>query len=54
MQRRLCDNLQLSLPQIDYSDLTEKRQFAPEYSQKAYEAAKADEKALGDYISCDE
>ena len=40
------------MPQIDHSDLNESRQFAPEFSQKAYETAKAGERALGDYLSC--
>ena len=50
MSKRLHTVLQLELPKVDYHDLHENRQFAPEYSQKAFESAKADEQALGDYF----
>jgi len=46
--------MQRELPIIDYTDLLERqRQFAPEYSQKAYETAKSGEYALGDYLDCE-
>ena len=51
---RLRTQLQRELPIVDYTDLLERqRQFAPEYSQKAYETAKASEYALGDYLDCE-
>ena len=53
MKSRLHKALQLELPKVDYNDIDEKRQFAPEFSQKAYEAAKAGEEALGDYLNCE-
>lgn len=50
MNNRVNTALQLQLPKVDYLDIHESRQFAPEYSQKAYESAKAEERALGDYF----
>ena len=40
-----------SLPAVDLADLSQKRQFAPEYSQRAYEEMLEKEYAIGNYLS---
>ena len=50
MRDRLHSDLQRQLPLIDYSDLLENRQFAPEYSQQVYQLAISEENVLGDYF----
>ena len=42
--------LQQSIPQLDYIDMLENREFAPEYAQKAYEHAVKGEVAIGNYF----
>ena len=50
MQRRLSETLQIQLHKVDFIDVDEKRQFAPEYSQSAYDCAKEAESRVGDYM----
>ena len=40
-----------SLPAVDLTDLSQKRQFAPEYSQRAYEEMLEKEFAIGNYLT---
>ena len=40
-----------SLPAVDLADLSQKRQFAPEYSQRAYEEMLEKEFAIGNYMT---
>ena len=40
-----------SLPIVDLADLSQKRQFAPEYSQRAYEEMLEKEIAIGNYLT---
>ena len=40
-----------SLPAVDLADFSQKRQFAPEYSQKAYEEMLEKEFAIGNYMT---
>ena len=42
-----------SLPAVDLNDFSKNRQFAPEYSQKAYEEMLEKEFAIGNYITVD-
>ena len=40
-----------SLPAVDLADLSQKRQFAPEYSQRAYDEMLKKEYAIGNYMT---
>ena len=50
MYTRHDQNLKDTIPDLDFADKGENRQFSPEYSQAAYQAMLADESVIGNYI----
>ena len=51
MNRRVSFEIEQTAPTIDLNDISKKRQFAPEYSQTAYNTMLCEEYAVGDYLN---
>ena len=53
MHRRVSTEIRHTIPSIDLNDISKKRQFAPEYSQNAYNSMLRDEYAIGNYLNAE-
>ena len=54
MQSRHLEQCELFLPAVDIEDFNQNRQFAPEYSQKAYVSMLNSEYIIGNYLDSTE